>query len=694
MSANVIIARIHVSAKVFASDRAFGRLAFTPPKKMTITSLPPLRGRLLSASLLSALLVAVQSVSAATATWSGASASTWNNAGNWDVLPSISGDSLVFAGSANLANSNDFVTGVAGITFASGAGSFTLGGNALTVAGGSAITNNSSSAQTISLALTNSGATTLNAASGNLTLTGLLGGGSLVVEGSGGKTVTLSRSGSNTFGMGATVNNGGTLLLQNSSGSALSNFVTINNGGTVRLGGASTDQIHFNSILELNGASAVFDMNGKNEEVGKLQGSGGTVLNNNASAATFTVGGGTNSSDFSNITLANGTGILAVTTRDTVVANTYTLGSANTFTGKMTIGGTTNVSVLANGGSASSIGQATAANSNLDIKANGTMRYTGANASTDRNFTTSAGAKIEVVNAGTNLTLTGTSFGAFTKTGAGTLTMSGNVSSAAAPSVSGGVLVLNAPGTNAFSGSITVASGGTMRLGSASNGNMIHDNTTLAVNSGGTFDLGGQSEKFKSISGAGAIVNSGFTQSTLTVSGFSGSSVFDGVISGDIALTHTDAASSTTLNGLNTYSGNTSINHATASLILGTAGGLTFYPTDNGVSNQVVGASGATATFNGRFTFDLVGTDNTPGNSWSIVEVSDLNESFSASFFVQDFTEVANVWTLTSGLDIWTFSEATGVLSYASAIPEPSTAVVLAGAGALAAAACRRRRRA
>ena len=57
----------------------------------------------------------------------------------------------------------------------------------------------------------------------------------------------------------------------------------------------------------------------------------------------------------------------------------------------------------------------------------------------------------------------------------------------------------------------------------------------------------------------GHFLNSGSTQSTLTVSGFGGSSTFDGVISGNIALTHTDGASSTTLNGLNTYSGNTTI---------------------------------------------------------------------------------------------------------------------------------------
>src|SRR5690606_29168850 len=139
---------------------------------------------------------------------------------------------------------------------------------------------------------------------------------------------------------------------------------------------ANTDQIHFNTTVNMNGAGAVFDLNGQNEEIGKLQGAGGTVRNNGASTATLTVGGGTNSSDLSNILLANGTGTLAVTTRD-VAAATYTLGSANTFTGKMTIGGTTNVSVLANGGTASSIGAASNAASNLAIGGTGILRYTG-----------------------------------------------------------------------------------------------------------------------------------------------------------------------------------------------------------------------------------------------------------------------------------------------------------------------------
>lgn len=638
-------------------------------------------------SLLIACAFAV-SLSAGThaATWDGDTSNLWSNAANWDALPAVTGETLVFTGSSNLTNSNDLVTGVAGISFSSGAGAFNLGGNAITVASGGSITNNSTTAQTISLALTNGGTTNVNASSGNISLTGLLGGGTLNIQGAGGNSVTLSRAGSNTFGMGATVANGGTLILFNSSGNALSNSLTIENGGKVKLGGASTDQIHFNTAVTMNGASAVFDMAGKNEEIGKLQGTGGTVKNDNATLATLTIGGGSNSSDFSNIILANGTGTLAVTTRN--VANTYTFGGSNTYTGKTTIGGVANVSVLANGGATSSIGASSNSSSNLAISSTGVLRYTGSNTSTDRNFTTSAGAQVEVVTSSTNLEFTGTSFGAFTKTGAGTLTLSGNVASASAPSVTGGTLVLNAPGTNAFSGSITVGSGGTMKLGSASTGNMIHDNTPLTVNTGGTFDMGGQSEKFKSISGGGTFLNSGSTQSTLTVSGFSSSSTFDGVISGNIALSHTDASSSTTLNGLNTYRGNTTIGNSTAIFNLGTTGGLTFYPTANGLSNWINGVAGATVNLDGLFTFDLTNAAVADGNLWNIVEVGDLVETFGGSFSVSGFTEASNVWSKIDGNNTWTFTESTGVLSLA-VVPEPGTALL----GSLGIIALLRRRR-
>lgn len=653
------------------------------------SSVPSSCRTIVSASLIAGLLIAIRSAQAATSTWSGSSDAIWSSSGNWDALPAATGDTLVFSGSSNLSNTNDFVTGISGLSFSSGAGAFILGGNAITIASGSSITNSSSSLQTINFNITNGGTTTVDAASGNITFGGAVASNSLNITGA--NTVTLGGTASNT-NLGATIGSGSTLVLAKNGNNAIVGTVNVSAGGTLKLNGATGDQIHFNQVVNMNGAGAVFDMNGKTEEIGKLQGTGGTVTNTAASTtSTLTVGGGTNSSDFSNVLLANGAGTLAVTTR-AVSASTYTLGSANTFTGKMTIGGTTNVSMLANGGVASSIGAGSNSSANLAISASSILRYTGGSASTDRGFTTgsSTTSLIEVVNAATNLEFTSASIGGFTKTGAGTLTLSGNVASASAPSVTQGTLVLNAPGANAYSGAIAIASGGTMKIGSASSGNMLHDNTTVAVN--GTFDLGGNSEKVNSISGSGSVINSGGAQSVLTVSGFGGSTVFGGVISGNIALTHSDASSSTTLNGLNTYSGNTTIGSSTASLVLGSTGGLTFYIGANDVSNKVTGVSGATATFNGGFTFDLGSASLVDGNSWTLVD-SGLNKSFAGTFTVAGFSESGNVWTLNSGQNTWSFSEATGVLSLSvAAIPEPSAYAGLGGLLTLGFVALRRRR--
>ena len=193
----------------------------------------------------------------------------------------------------------------------------------------------------------------------------------------------------------------------------------------------------------------------------------------------------------------------------------------------------------------------------------------------------------------------------------------------------------------------------------------------------------------RSISGSGTFLNSGSTQSILTVSGFSGSSIFDGVISGNIALTHTDGnASSTTLNGLNTYTGNTNITSSGATFNLGTTGGLTFHIGDNGVNNWINGVGGATVNLDGLFTFDLTNAAIEDDNLWNIVEAGDLVETFGSTFSVTGFTEASNVWSRLDGNNTWTFTESTGVLSL-TVVPEPG----IAWSGALGIIVLLRRRR-
>ena len=112
-------------------------------------------------------------------------------------------------------------------------------------------------------------------------------------------------------------------------------------------------------------------------------------------------------------------------------AGNLSLSNTNTYTGVTTIGSGVTLSVgsIGNGGVAGNLGQADTTASNL-VLSGGTLRYTGATASTNRNFTLTAGTTgtLHVTTAGTVLTMSGASTattGALTKAGAGTLILSG-----------------------------------------------------------------------------------------------------------------------------------------------------------------------------------------------------------------------------------------------------------------------------
>jgi autotransporter-associated beta strand protein len=214
----------------------------------------------------------------------------WNGAGpdaNWDdntnwlsgAAPGYVGDSLVFAGTAQLSPLMDQTYSVGGLGFDNTAGAFTIGtaSSSLTVSVG--ITNNSSHVQTINTPLSLSAAPTLAAVTsdlviaGPLTLTGTLdkegprtvflknintyngpttlgqgtldfdlandivipglisGGGSLVMDGS--ADVTLTNN--DTFSGGTTVNNGTLTLSVGGATGTIGGVLTINSNGTVNL---------------------------------------------------------------------------------------------------------------------------------------------------------------------------------------------------------------------------------------------------------------------------------------------------------------------------------------------------------------------------------------------------------------------------------------------------------------------------
>ncbi|MCB1130714.1 MAG: autotransporter-associated beta strand repeat-containing protein [Verrucomicrobiae bacterium] len=121
---------------------------------------------------------------AATFTWDGGGGDgNISTAANWnpDGAPSATGNSLVFAGTTNLSVNNDSITslGSNAINFAAGAGSFNIGGNAITVgaaANDNFVTKVSTNDQTISANINLAGGgrdrTIIMTGGGTLTLSG------------------------------------------------------------------------------------------------------------------------------------------------------------------------------------------------------------------------------------------------------------------------------------------------------------------------------------------------------------------------------------------------------------------------------------------------------------------------------------------------------------------------------------------
>lgn len=182
-------------------------------------------------------------------------------------------------------------------------------------------------------------------------------------------------------------------------------------------------------------------------------------------------------------------------------AGTWTLSGTNTHAGVTTVNeGLLSVGLIGNGGGAGShLGSASCAASNL-VLGGGTLRYTGSTASTDRQFTLTPGTvgTFEIANAATALTLAGASAatsGALLKAGPGTLTLAG---------------------TNAYTGSTTVADG-TLEVGGA--GQLGNGDYAGDITNQGTFAYSSTAPQtlFGVMGGAGALLQNG--PGTLTLAG-------------------------------------------------------------------------------------------------------------------------------------------------------------------------------
>jgi fibronectin-binding autotransporter adhesin len=272
--------------------------------------------------------------------------------------------------------------------------------------------------------------------------------------------------------------------------------------------------------------------------------------------------------------------------------------------------------------------------------AGGTLRYTGGSVSTSRTLAQAGSGTLDIPNTDSIVTHTGVTSGGvagriLTKTGLGTLVLSGNVDNSGGRfAINAGVLVLNktsgvaahAIGANGNTDLGLTVNGGTVILG-GTGGDQIYVNTAVIVNAG-LFDMNGRDEGFDSLSGNGGVISNLSTQPSVLTLGQNGNS---GGVNNNYAGTMRDSlgtlslikvgAGTQILSGLNSYSGTTTISAGT--LQIGNGGRLgTGAVTNNGtlavnstadvaLGNAIGGTGGVTKAGLGLLT--LSGTSNYTG---------------------------------------------------------------------------------
>jgi autotransporter-associated beta strand protein len=409
---------------------------------------------------------------------------------------------------------------------------------------------------------------------GGLTINStIINGSTLTVAGTG--TVTLN--GANTYTGATSIETGATVSITgNGNIGAQATGAALNlDGGTLQAAGATTYGLY-------NGTA------GTNNRAVNLGGGGGTfdVTNGTNLTVAGVIADSTLAGTNNNVTTEGG-----LTKTD---SGTLNLTGANTYLGATVInGGVLSTTTLANGGTASGIGESVAT-ANALILNTGELSYTGAAATTtNRDFTVEGGSADLDASGGATDTVTFSALSPIwyaasgneaitlsgANTGANTLDLgindpgyvnSGYTGSTSLIKSGAGTWVIN--GIDTYSGGTTV-SAGILQLGTGDNSALGSTTNSLTVN-GGDLDLNSNSVTVGAFSGSGGSVESTTGGATLTVNQGTGiTNTFGGtLINGGGTLSLTQAGGQTTLTGANTYTGATTV--TTGTLALGSGGSL------------------------------------------------------------------------------------------------------------------------
>jgi fibronectin-binding autotransporter adhesin len=311
---------------------------------------------------------------------------------------------------------------------------------------------------------------------------------------------------------------------------AANSTVTVGSGNTLGVGGNILVTSTVGSTSQtIQGGSLTGGPNGG--PLGVLQNSAGTytiasTIVDNGAPTSFTVGG-------------SGTGAVSLT-------------GANTYTGATTVSGSTLAfNSVANGGSASAIGASSNASSNLVLQS-GTLRYTGATASTDRGFTLQNGGTSRTiqVDGSSNLTfgglVTSPDNAGLNVTGTGTLTLANASNNFVGPiNVNGGTLAATNLANGGQVSSIGAASNASSNLVLQNGGTLAYTGGTASTDHG--FTLGNGT--------AGNVGQANVSQAGTTLTD-------SGTVVGSGALVK-GGAGTLVLSGTNTYTGGTTVNAGT-----------------------------------------------------------------------------------------------------------------------------------